>query len=223
MGLNPRPGAADPLNTGTTLTTRGPPHIAALRHRYIEAHQDRQRDLLDELLAQPLETVRAYTLSQQFDNFYEFDDPDMAEEYLRRWITEARGSRLEPLAKFCDISQGSREHRVLFDTGISPCCRRVKNDPPSPVESDPSWGGWRRRPGVNRAWLGQSRSGQEGRGLVSVEQWAWLRREHFVGGVSIKRLARQTGLSRNTIRKALRSPAPPAYSRPARGSMLGAV
>jgi len=56
--------------------------------------------------------------------------------------------------------------------------------------------------------------------LVSVEQWAWLRREHFVGGVSIKRLERQTGLSRNTIRKALRSPTPPAYSRPARGSKL---
>jgi transposase len=64
---------------------------------------ERQRDLLDELLAQPLETVRAYTLSQQFDNFYEFDDPDTAEEYLRRWITEVRGSSLEPLAKFCDM------------------------------------------------------------------------------------------------------------------------
>ena len=64
---------------------------------------ERQRDLLDELLAQPLETVRAYTLSQQFDSFYELDDPDTAEEYLGRWITEARGSRLEPLAKFCDM------------------------------------------------------------------------------------------------------------------------
>jgi transposase len=37
---------------------------------------ERQRDLLDELLAQPLETVRAYTLSQQFDSFYEITDPD---------------------------------------------------------------------------------------------------------------------------------------------------
>jgi transposase len=49
--------------------------------------------------------------------------------------------------------------------------------------------------------------------LVSVEQWAWLRREHFVDGVSIKKLARRTGLSRNTIRKALRSDQPPAYRR----------
>ena len=61
---------------------------------------DRQRDLLDELLAQPLETVRAYTLAQQFDSFYEFDDPDTAEEYLRRWITEVDQSGLESLQKF---------------------------------------------------------------------------------------------------------------------------
>lgn len=61
---------------------------------------DRQRDLLDELLAQPLQTVRAYTLAQQFDSFYEFDDPDTAEEYLRRWIIEVDSSDLEPLQKF---------------------------------------------------------------------------------------------------------------------------
>jgi lambda repressor-like predicted transcriptional regulator len=41
--------------------------------------------------------------------------------------------------------------------------------------------------------------------LVGVEQWAELRREHFVRGVSIKELARRTRLSRNTVRAALRS------------------
>ena len=60
---------------------------------------EKQRDLLDELLAQPLETVRAYTLAQQFDSFYELDDPDTAEEFLRRWITEVDRSRLEPPSK----------------------------------------------------------------------------------------------------------------------------
>ncbi len=40
--------------------------------------------------------------------------------------------------------------------------------------------------------------------MVSVEQWAELRREHFVAGKSIKQLARSTGLSRNTIRRALK-------------------
>lgn len=64
---------------------------------------ERQRDLLDELLAQPLDTVRAYTLSQQFDSFYELDDPDTAQEYLRRWISEVDRSGLEPLAKFARL------------------------------------------------------------------------------------------------------------------------
>jgi transposase len=53
-----------------------------------------------------------------------------------------------------------------------------------------------------------------------VEQWAELRREHFVLGVSIKALVRRTGLSRNTIRLALRSEQPPRYSRVSGGSKL---
>jgi len=56
--------------------------------------------------------------------------------------------------------------------------------------------------------------------LVGVEQWAQLRREHFVGGVSIKELARRTGLCRNTVRAAVRSDTPPKYSRAARPSKL---
>jgi transposase len=56
--------------------------------------------------------------------------------------------------------------------------------------------------------------------LLDVELWAELRREHFVGGVSIKKLARRTGLSRNTIRRALRSDAPPVYRRVSAGSIL---
>jgi transposase len=56
--------------------------------------------------------------------------------------------------------------------------------------------------------------------LVGVERWAELRREHFVRGVSIKELARRTGLSRNTIRAALRSSEPPTYRRTPAGSKL---
>jgi transposase len=56
--------------------------------------------------------------------------------------------------------------------------------------------------------------------LVGVERWAELRREHFVRGVSIKELARRSGLSRNTIRAALRSSAPPGYRRERSGSKL---
>ena len=55
---------------------------------------------------------------------------------------------------------------------------------------------------------------------MDVEGWAELRREHFVRGVSIKELARRTGMSRNTIRAALRAAEPPKYERAAAGSKL---
>ena len=56
--------------------------------------------------------------------------------------------------------------------------------------------------------------------VVGVEQWAELRREHFVGGKSIKELARATGLSRNTVRRALRAERPPSYARTPKVSVL---
>ena len=49
--------------------------------------------------------------------------------------------------------------------------------------------------------------------MVGVEQWAELRRLHFVKGVSIRELQRRTGLHRATIRRALRAEAPPCYRR----------
>ncbi len=64
-------------------------------------------------------------------------------------------------------------------------------------------------------------SGEEGgERVVGVEQWAWLRREHFIAGKSIKRLVRETGLSKNTIRRALRSESPPRYQRAVRPGVL---
>jgi transposase len=49
--------------------------------------------------------------------------------------------------------------------------------------------------------------------VLGVEQWAELRRLHFVQGVSIRALERRTGLHRQTIRRALRSTSPPRYVR----------
>ena len=61
----------------------------------------RQQDWLDQLLQQPLQTARAYEHALRFDDFYELD-ADTAEEYLTRWIAEARASGIEPLIKFCE-------------------------------------------------------------------------------------------------------------------------
>lgn len=56
--------------------------------------------------------------------------------------------------------------------------------------------------------------------MVDVEQWAQIRRMHVVDGISIKEIARRTGLARNTVRAAVRSERPPAYERGPRPSKL---
>jgi len=56
--------------------------------------------------------------------------------------------------------------------------------------------------------------------VIRVEQWAEIRRMHFVAGLSIKAIHRRTGLHRETIRRALRSEGPPRYARPPRPSKL---
>jgi transposase len=56
--------------------------------------------------------------------------------------------------------------------------------------------------------------------LIAVEQWAEIRRMHFVEGVAIKEIARRTVRDRKTIRKALRGARPPSYCRPPVASKL---
>jgi hypothetical protein len=71
---------------------------------------------------------------------------------------------------------------------------------------------------LSLAWSIVDRGREEG--VLVVEQWAELRREHFIGGVPIKELVRRTGLARNTVRAALRSGEPPAFKLPERPSKL---
>jgi transposase len=56
--------------------------------------------------------------------------------------------------------------------------------------------------------------------VVGVEQWAEIRRLHFVRGLSMREIHRQTGLHRDTISKAIHSEAPPVYQRAPAGSKL---
>ncbi len=56
--------------------------------------------------------------------------------------------------------------------------------------------------------------------MVSVQQWAEVRRMRFVEGLAIREIGRRTGLHRETIRRALRSSSPPRYTRPSRGCKL---
>src|SRR5918993_3445929 len=63
----------------------------------------------------------------------------------------------------------------------------------------------------------------EGTGVLSVEDWAEIRRLHRAEGLPIKVIARVLGVSRNTVRAALASDAPPRYERRPAGSVVDAV
>jgi transposase len=58
--------------------------------------------------------------------------------------------------------------------------------------------------------------------VLSVEDWAEIRRLHRAEGLPIKVIARTLGVSRNTVRAALASDGPPKYERPAKGSVADA-
>jgi len=60
-------------------------------------------------------------------------------------------------------------------------------------------------------------------GVLSVEDWAEIRRLHRAEQMPIKAIARVMGVSRNTVRAAIASDRPPKYERPAKGSIADAV
>jgi transposase len=55
--------------------------------------------------------------------------------------------------------------------------------------------------------------------VLSVEDWAEIRRLHRAEGLPIKVIARTLGVSRNTVRAAVASDGPPKYERQAKGSL----
>jgi transposase len=61
------------------------------------------------------------------------------------------------------------------------------------------------------------------KGVIDVEDWAEIRRLHRAEGLSIKAIVRRLGVSRNTVREALRSDEPPRYERKLTGSTVDAV
>jgi transposase len=56
--------------------------------------------------------------------------------------------------------------------------------------------------------------------VLKVEDWAEIRRLHRAEGMPIKTIARQLGIGRNTVRRALAADGPPCYRRPAKGSIV---
>jgi transposase len=59
--------------------------------------------------------------------------------------------------------------------------------------------------------------------VLSVENWAEIRRLHRAEGLPIREIARVMGVSRNTVRAAVASDGPPRYQRPRAGSVVDAA
>ena len=59
--------------------------------------------------------------------------------------------------------------------------------------------------------------------MLSVEDWAEIRRLRRAEQISISEIARVLGISRNTVKAALRSDAPPRYERTPAGSIVDVV
>ena len=56
--------------------------------------------------------------------------------------------------------------------------------------------------------------------MLSVDDWAEIRRLHRAEGLSIRAIARVRGVSRNTVRNALQADGPPRYQRRPAGSIV---
>src|SRR3954470_10598796 len=63
----------------------------------------------------------------------------------------------------------------------------------------------------------------DARGVMTVEDWAEIRRLHRAEAMPIKAIVRKLDISRNAVRRALSSGDPPQYERPAKGSLVDAV
>lgn len=72
---------------------------------------DWQRLKLRDLVRYNLQSVRAYLLKEQFQQFWEYDSPIWAGKFLDQWCTQTMRSRIEPMKKF---ARTVRTHRELL-------------------------------------------------------------------------------------------------------------
>ena len=59
--------------------------------------------------------------------------------------------------------------------------------------------------------------------MKTLDEWAEIRRLHRSEGLGIKAIARKLGISKNTVRRALRAEEVPRYRRAPKGSIADAV
>jgi len=71
----------------------------------------RQRVRLRDLLRYNLQTVRAYLLKEDFQQFWDYDSPTWAGKFLDEWCRQVMRSRIKPMKK---VVRTLRAHRALI-------------------------------------------------------------------------------------------------------------
>ena len=86
---------------------------------------DKQRIRLRDLLRYNLQSVRAYLLKEEFQQFWNYDSPTWAGKFLDQWCTKALRSRIDPVKKFAHTVRNHRElllnyfrARKQFSSGV---------------------------------------------------------------------------------------------------------
>src|SRR5260370_4417037 len=74
---------------------------------------EHQRFRLRDLLRYNLQTVRAYLLKEDFQQFWDYESPSWAGKFLDEWCGQVMRSRIEPMKK---IARTLRSHRALILT-----------------------------------------------------------------------------------------------------------
>src|SRR5271156_6105155 len=69
----------------------------------------KQQLRLRDLLRYNLQTVRAYLLKEDFQQFWDYDSPAWAAKFLGDWCQQAMRSRIEPMKKMAKTLRGHRE------------------------------------------------------------------------------------------------------------------
>ena len=72
---------------------------------------ERQRFRLRDLLRYNLQTVRAYLLKEDFQQFWDYESPTWAGKFLDDWCRQAMRSRIQPMKK---VARTLRSHRELI-------------------------------------------------------------------------------------------------------------
>lgn len=86
------------------LAGKGIVILKNLRYAFLKRPEnltDKQRESLQKIInRRSLKTVRAYHWKESFRLFWDYEQPDDASKYMRRWCLGANKSRLEPIKAF---------------------------------------------------------------------------------------------------------------------------